>query len=69
MPAADAAQLAGAEPARGEVADEIADVLIYLLHLADAVGVDPVEAATAKLDRNRSRFPPPPTNPERQTEC
>jgi dCTP diphosphatase len=41
-------------------ADEIADVLIYLLHLADAVGVDPVDAAHAKLTRNRSRFPPPP---------
>lgn len=45
MPAADAAELASSGPAREQVADEIADVLIYLLHLADSVGIDPVEAA------------------------
>jgi dCTP diphosphatase len=64
VPAADAAERARDEPTRGEVADEIADVLIYLLHLADAVGVDAVEAAASKLQRNRSRFPPPSTTVE-----
>lgn len=37
----------------------VADVLICLLHLADALGIDPMDAAAAKLARNRSRFPPP----------
>lgn len=58
IPATDAAERAGSEPTRGRVTDEVADVLIYLLHLADALGVDPVEAAAAKVVRNRSRFPP-----------
>jgi dCTP diphosphatase len=57
VPANDAAGRAASEPMRSQVADEIADVLIYLVHLADAVGVDPVDAAASKLERNRSRFP------------
>ena len=64
IPAGEAAERAGAEPTRGQVADEIADVLIYLLHLADAVGVDPLDAAATKLVRNRSRYPPPPREPD-----
>ncbi len=56
VPAADAVAQTATEPMRGQVADEIADVLIYLMHLADAVGIDPVEAAAAKLERNRLRF-------------
>ncbi len=60
IPAPEAVERAGTEPTRGQVADEIADVLIYLVHLADAVGIDPVEAAAIKLVRNRSRFPPTP---------
>lgn len=59
IPAAEAADRAGVEPTKGQVADEIADVLIYLLHLSDAVGVDPLEAAESKLNRNRKRFPVP----------
>ena len=58
IPASEAADRARTEPVREQVADEIADVLIYLLHLADSVGIDPVDAAAAKLVRNRSRFPP-----------
>jgi NTP pyrophosphatase (non-canonical NTP hydrolase) len=38
--------------------DEIADVLIYLVQLADSIGVDPGRAAEAKLKRNQARFPP-----------
>ncbi len=66
LPAAEAADQASAEPTRGQVADEIADVLIYLIHLADVVGINPVDAATAKLQRNRSRFPIRPQKPENQ---
>lgn len=42
---------------RDAVADEIGDVLIYLLLTARRVKVDPVEAATTKLKRNADRYP------------
>jgi NTP pyrophosphatase (non-canonical NTP hydrolase) len=40
---------------REALSDEVADVLIYLLRLCSVAGVDPIEAATSKLSRNRSR--------------
>ena len=40
-----------------DVRDELADVTIYLVRLADMLGVDLLEAAHAKLQRNRDRFP------------
>lgn len=39
------------------VRDELADVTLYLLRLADILGVDLAEAAHAKIDRNETRFP------------
>ncbi|WP_410619257.1 nucleotide pyrophosphohydrolase [Amycolatopsis sp. cmx-8-4] len=49
-----------ADPAlEKNVLDEIADVTLYLLQLADRLGVDLAEAAHAKIDRNELRFPPP----------
>lgn len=42
---------------REAVAMEIADVLIYLVRLADVLGIDPVEAAQAKLRVNAQRYP------------
>jgi NTP pyrophosphatase (non-canonical NTP hydrolase) len=59
-------------PRADDVADELADVVIYLLRLADVLDIDLLEAAHAKLERNRGRFPPrqvsgradvPPANP------
>jgi NTP pyrophosphatase (non-canonical NTP hydrolase) len=50
------------------VADEMADVLLYLVQLGNRLGVDPVAAARAKLARNQTRFPPvqaPTEGPER----
>ena len=41
------------------IADEIADVLAYLLQFAEACGVDPLAALAAKIERNEARFPPP----------
>ncbi|MCX4884214.1 nucleotide pyrophosphohydrolase [Streptomyces sp. NBC_00847] len=41
------------------VRDEVADVLAYLLQLCEALGVDPLEALNAKIDRNERRFPAP----------
>ena len=46
------------ESGRASFADELADVLIYLTRLADVAGIDLSEAARAKIERNRSRFPP-----------
>ncbi|MGW0142099.1 nucleotide pyrophosphohydrolase [Streptomyces calvus] len=39
------------------VADEVADVLAYLLQLCEVLGVDPLAALAAKIDRNEHRFP------------
>jgi len=44
---------------RAEVADEIADVLIYLIELADVTGIDPLEAARAKIEKNAIKYPAP----------
>lgn len=46
------------EPAvKRRVAREAADVLIYLVHLPDVLGVDLVEEAMATARRNEKRFP------------
>lgn len=41
---------------RAAVAEEMADVLIYLCRLADVTGIDLLHAAAAKLESNRSRY-------------
>ncbi|MFI9345004.1 nucleotide pyrophosphohydrolase [Streptomyces sp. NPDC052773] len=41
------------------VRDEVADVLAYLLRLCDVLGIDPLAALDAKIDRNERRFPAP----------
>ncbi|HUU74006.1 MAG TPA: nucleotide pyrophosphohydrolase [Burkholderiales bacterium] len=40
-----------------EVAMELADVLMYLLRLADKLDVDLIEAASEKLQQNRQKYP------------
>ena len=42
---------------RDAVAAEMADVLLYLVQLATALGVDPVAAAQAKLKWNAVKYP------------
>lgn len=42
---------------RHRASDEIADVLIYLLRLADLTDVDIGSAVKTKIDRNEARFP------------
>ena len=51
--------LALAPEKRAEVADEIADVLIYLTELADVLGIDPIAAAREKIVKNAIKYPPP----------
>jgi dCTP diphosphatase len=42
---------------RAAVAEELADVLIYLVRLADRLDVDLLAAAVAKVARNAERYP------------
>ena len=44
---------------RAEVADEIADVLIYLTELADVLDIDPIAAAREKIIKNAAKYPAP----------
>ena len=44
---------------RAAVADEIADVLIYLTELADVLGIDPIAAARDKIIKNAAKYPAP----------
>lgn len=39
------------------IADEIADVQLYLIRLADRLGVDIIEAATQKIVKNEAKYP------------
>jgi NTP pyrophosphatase (non-canonical NTP hydrolase) len=40
-----------------KVKDEIGDVLIYLVNLADKLGLDPVQAAHDKIVKNVEKYP------------
>ena len=42
---------------RRAVADEIADVLLYLTRLADVLGIDAVAAARRKMKTNGKKYP------------
>lgn len=43
---------------RAEIADELADVLIYCLSFANSADIDISQAVRKKLARNETRFPP-----------
>lgn len=52
------AQSANLEPRQlDSVREEMADVFLYLLRIADRLGIDLVEAADAKLARNAEKYP------------
>lgn len=38
-------------------AEEIGDVLIYLVNLADRLGIEPLRAAFDKMEKNGARYP------------
>lgn len=42
---------------REALASEIADVLVYLLRVADTTGIDPAKAVVEKMKRNREKYP------------
>lgn len=39
------------------VAEEAADVLLYLVMLSDSLGIDILKEAARKIDKNESRYP------------
>lgn len=58
LPADEARQLADVQPLRTRVGEEIADVLIYLVRLADVLGIELAPAVRSKLAKGEERFPP-----------
>jgi NTP pyrophosphatase (non-canonical NTP hydrolase) len=47
----------GKEYDRGEVADELADVLIYCLYMADAMDFDVRQIILDKMEKNAVKYP------------
>lgn len=42
---------------RQRLGEEIGDVMIYLINLADKLGIDPLAAAAEKLSLNQQKYP------------
>lgn len=42
---------------RSKVKEEIGDIMIYLASLADKLGIDPIEAAHQKTEKNQAKYP------------
>jgi NTP pyrophosphatase (non-canonical NTP hydrolase) len=42
---------------RAEIADEVADIVCYVLSLANALGIDVSDAVAAKIDKNAVKYP------------
>jgi NTP pyrophosphatase (non-canonical NTP hydrolase) len=42
---------------RAAAGEEIADVLIYLLQISHQLGLDPLDEARRKLEKNREKYP------------
>jgi len=60
---AEATALAQASPHRDRMADELADVLIYCLTLANALELDVSTSITRKMDANGRKYPVEPVSP------
>lgn len=46
-----------------EIRDEVADTLIYLVELADVLGIDLIAAARDKMAKNAIKYPAPRRSP------
>ncbi len=53
----ESARVMGDPDTAHRVTDEVADVLAYLLQFCEVLGVDPLAALAAKIERNEGRFP------------
>lgn len=42
---------------KGEIAEEIADVAMYLFELSDNLGIDLLDAMSKKLEKNAAKYP------------
>lgn len=58
LPAAEAARLVQQSPLREQTGAEIADVLLYLVRLADVLGIDVMRATTDKMGKNELKHRP-----------
>ncbi|MEP7022879.1 MAG: nucleotide pyrophosphohydrolase [Actinomycetota bacterium] len=58
LPASQAQDLAQGDHLKQRAGEELSDVLLYLVRLADVLGIDLTAAATAKLAGSERRFPP-----------
>ena len=58
LPADEARDLLREEPLHTRAAQEMADVLIYLIGLADQCGVDLGSAALSKINASADKYPP-----------
>jgi dCTP diphosphatase len=59
LPAEDAAEIGKREPLYTRAGEEISDVLLYLVLLADSLDIDLAAAANAKLTQAALRYPAP----------
>jgi NTP pyrophosphatase (non-canonical NTP hydrolase) len=59
LPASAAAELAQSEPLRTRAGEELSDVLLYLILLADVLHIDLASAADAKLTAAGLKYPAP----------
>jgi len=57
MSDADLDRLVGEPEFRERIADEAADVFLYLLLVCEHAGIDLAAAANRKIDRNAHRYP------------
>lgn len=57
LPADKAKALAADEPLHTRAAEELSDVLLYLIRLADILDIDLRQAADAKMNASEQRFP------------
>ena len=58
LPADEVADLARKEPLATRLGEEISDVLLYLIRLADVAGVDLPSAVERKMQSSEERFSP-----------
>lgn len=45
------------ESTRAAVADEIADIQVYLVRIADTLGIDILSAVATKMEKNAQKYP------------
>lgn len=58
LPAESAAALVREDPLKTRVGEELSDVLLYLVRLADVLDINLNQAASAKLASSENRFRP-----------